>query len=70
MKTVDTRGYSCPEPVIRTKMAVEGGDKDIEVLLDSNVSVENVTRYLESQGFSVKREEKGGEYTLKAKKNA
>lgn len=29
MKTIDARGLSCPEPVIRTKNALASGEKGI-----------------------------------------
>lgn len=45
MKVVDTRGLSCPEPVILTKNAADSGEKELEVLVDTNVSKENVTRF-------------------------
>jgi len=45
MTEVDVRGLSCPIPVVKTKQAMESNPSDeITVLLDSNVSKENVTR--------------------------
>jgi len=42
-KEVDARGLSCPEPVIRTKQAIESIEQgEIEVLLDEEVAKENV----------------------------
>jgi tRNA 2-thiouridine synthesizing protein A len=65
MVEVDVRGFSCPVPVIRTKKAMEKNPKDIlTVLMETNVSKENVSRLAESQGYSVKVEEVSGEYRL------
>jgi tRNA 2-thiouridine synthesizing protein A len=65
MVEVDVRGFSCPVPVVRTKKAMEKNPKDIlTVLMETNVSKENVSRLAESQGYSVKVEEVSGEYRL------
>lgn len=62
---VDTRGRSCPEPVVLTKKAVDSYKSgDIEVLLDAQVAVENVTRFAKNKGFNVKKIEEEGEYKL------
>ncbi len=66
---VDARGRSCPEPVVLTKKAVDSYKSgDIEVLLDAQVAVENVTRFAKNKGFSVKKSEEEGEYKLILKK--
>lgn len=65
---LDTRGYACPEPVIMTKELVDKGEKKIEVLLDTNVSKENVSRFLTSNGYSVNIKEENGEFTIVATK--
>jgi len=54
MTEVDARGLSCPIPVVKTKQAMESNPKDeITVLVDSNVSKENVTRLAKSKKYSV-----------------
>ena len=50
---LDTRGYACPEPVIMTKDLVDKGEKKIEVLVDTTVAKENVSRFLISNGYKV-----------------
>ncbi|MBP3836725.1 MAG: sulfurtransferase TusA family protein [Pyramidobacter sp.] len=50
---VDTRGLSCPQPVVEVKKAVSGGDTTIEVLLDNPTSQANVTRFMTKQGYSI-----------------
>ncbi|MGB9840585.1 sulfurtransferase-like selenium metabolism protein YedF [Thermovenabulum sp.] len=70
MIRVDCRGRKCPEPVIMTKNALEENVniEDINVIVDNEVSKENVTKFLKSRGFSVKAEEKEGLFYLTAHK--
>ena len=62
-KTVDARGLSCPEPVLRLKQVIDQ-EKEIEVLVDSRVCVENCTRFGESKGYSVSVTGESGDYRL------
>lgn len=68
MKTVDTRGLSCPQPVIMVTREVMGGEKQFEVLVDSEASFENVTRLLENKSYKFSTEEKGDHKIIKAEK--
>ncbi|WP_425538330.1 sulfurtransferase TusA family protein [Microaceticoccus formicicus] len=68
MKEIDVRGYSCPEPVIRTMNAVKEGNAELEILVDTNVSKENVSRYLKENGYNVDVKETGDYYTIIGKK--
>jgi len=52
---IDTRGLSCPQPVVLVARAIEGGADRFEVLLDSEVSCENVGRFARSKGYAVER---------------
>ena len=53
--TVDARGLSCPQPVLMTLDEIKRIDKgEIEVLVDTDTSKENVTRAAESQGWKLK----------------
>ena len=53
-KTVDARGLSCPEPVLRVMDAINGlGSGTIEVMVDTATSCENVTRMAESMSCTV-----------------
>lgn len=62
---VDVRGYSCPIPVVKTKHAFETNPGEtIVVLLESEVSKENVLRLAQSEGYTGQVEEKDGEYRL------
>lgn len=69
MKTVDARGHSCPIPVVMVRKAVTS-DKpsELEVLVDNQCSVENVTRYAHSQGNTVETSAQGADFRLELKK--
>jgi tRNA 2-thiouridine synthesizing protein A len=57
MIVVDARGYSCPVPVVRTKEAIDNNPKaPLAVLVESEVSRENVCRLAKSRGYSVRVE--------------
>ncbi|MDR1740435.1 MAG: sulfurtransferase TusA family protein [Synergistaceae bacterium] len=52
--TVDARGLSCPEPVMRAKAALAGaGESEVEVLVDATAARDNVSRFARSQGREV-----------------
>lgn len=52
MEKIDARGLSCPAPVLETKATVENSHpRRIEVLLDNEPAKQNVTRFLNSQGY-------------------
>ncbi len=57
MVKIDTRGRSCPEPVLMTKKALTDSNKEIEVLVDNNTAKGNVKRFLENAGFKVSYKE-------------
>ena len=57
MIKVDVRGLSCPIPVVKTKKAIESNpDKPITVLVETEVSKENVTRLAQSKNYSIQEE--------------
>lgn len=57
---VDARGLSCPEPVIRTKKALDGlSGGHVEVLVGTATSRNNVTRYAENKGWRVTSRDNG-----------
>lgn len=63
MKQIDARGYSCPEPVLMTRAAVQKG-LPVSVLVDSMTPVNNITRFAENSGLSVRWEQKGSDFEL------
>ncbi len=63
MEYIDLKGMSCPQPVIETKRLIESRTIDeLDLLVDNGPPRENVTRYLESQGYcvAVEKEQPGG----------
>ena len=51
MKTKDCRGLNCPEPVLKTKQALEeGAPAGLTVIVDNEGSKNNVERLARSQG--------------------
>jgi TusA-related sulfurtransferase len=52
---VDARGLSCPQPVLMTLEEIKKlGEGEMEVLVDTDTSKENVSRAAESQGWQVR----------------
>ena len=66
MKTVDTRGQSCPAPIIALKRALkevlEG--ELFELQTDNKVSFNNVSRFLDDNNISYTVSEKGGLWSV------
>lgn len=59
---VDARGLSCPQPVLMTMDEIKKVKKgEIEVIVDTDTSKENVSRAAESKGWRVKEIREEGE---------
>lgn len=67
---IDTCGLSCPQPVLMFLNAVKKDpDGKFDVIVDMDVSRENVTRAAENRGFSIEPVDEGnGRVRLKARK--
>lgn len=53
MKTIDCRGLACPKPVIMTKKELEAiGNGELEVIIDNEAAKENVSKFVQSKGFT------------------
>ena len=70
MVVVNAMGKLCPEPVIMTKAEIEKGTAELEVLVDNDIAVSNVTRLLNTKGFTVDLTRSGNERRLTAKKTS
>ncbi len=68
MIRVNAMGKLCPEPVIMTKAEIEKGAAELEVLVDNDIAVSNVTRLLEGRNYTVEVSRSGNERKLTAKK--
>ena len=67
---IDCRNLACPEPVIRTKNALEGlknGEK-LEILVNSIAPKENISRFLKNQNVEFSVEQNGAETKITAVK--
>lgn len=68
---IDCRNLACPEPVIRTKNALEGlkkGEK-LEILVNSIAPKENISRFLKNQNVEFSIEQNGAETKITAVKD-
>jgi len=65
-RVLDARGLACPEPVVRTKKALEEGDFErLDILVDNVAARENVLRFASYSGCVVSGvDEKDGVFTL------
>jgi TusA-related sulfurtransferase len=51
---VDASGLSCPQPVLMTLNKIKAlGQGEVEILVDTDTSKENVSRAAESQGWEI-----------------
>ncbi|HPD77116.1 MAG TPA: sulfurtransferase TusA family protein [Spirochaetota bacterium] len=65
---IDARGLSCPQPVVLTQKAIKDGKSNFEILVDTEVSRENVLRCLEKNNFNSAVSEDGDTFIIKASK--
>jgi len=70
MKTLDTKGLRCPQPLIMLKEALLGlkEGEEIKVETDNETSLKNLVTYLNDQGVSPEVTTAGDVHTLLAKK--
>lgn len=65
MKSIDCRGLACPAPVLMAKEAIDKeGLTEFSIIVDNEASRQNVSRFLESQGFNVSVNKDGGAYRV------
>ncbi len=69
MKEIDCRGMACPRPVVTTKQALDQlQEGDFFIIVDNASSSENVERFAQSQGCSVKTEKRGEDFYVHIQK--
>jgi selenium metabolism protein YedF len=62
---LDLRGLMCPEPVLRTKKLLDGKPQGaVEVLVDSDINVMNLTRLANSLGLVLESQHGNEGYTV------
>lgn len=65
MQTIDNRGLACPEPVIRTKRALDALEHGVVLsLVDNLVAKENVLRLVQSLALAAEVTEEDGLYQI------
>jgi selenium metabolism protein YedF len=66
MKTVDTRGLTCPAPLIRTRQGLNEAapDEPVQILIDNPTSLSNVKRYLTDNKLEFTVREEGALATV------
>ncbi len=67
-KQINAMGLTCPQPVILTKQMLETMvvDTALEVLVDNEIAVKNVTKFAKSKGLEAEYIKKGDkEYVVK-----
>ncbi|MBQ7456319.1 MAG: sulfurtransferase TusA family protein [Desulfovibrio sp.] len=54
MREIDTRGLSCPQPVLLFHQAMKADNQSpMDILVDNEASLENVTRAATKNGWQV-----------------
>jgi len=70
-KELDLRGLTCPEPVLRTKKVIDDQTiQTVEVLVDSEVNVENLARLARSQNFAFSKDIHGDHFKVNLVRDA
>jgi len=65
MKEIDCRRLDCPEPVLRTKAALEEEDSGkLKIMVDNQVARDNVMRFLRSKNLQPEYQESEGIYQI------
>jgi len=68
MEKIDTRGMSCPQPVLMTKNALDKNPKGVDIIVDNNTAKGNVERFLKNSGFKYSIKEEGEDFIIEARK--
>jgi selenium metabolism protein YedF len=64
---IDARGLACPQPVLKTKQAVDQNHPlQLTVQVDNEAAVENVSRFLGTQGYDTAASGQGNAFTITA----
>ena len=70
MKTIDCRGLSCPEPVLRTRNALSEFPSEImTVVVDNETARENVLRFARNKGRTAEWQETDGLFYISIAEN-
>lgn len=62
---IDARGFSCPMPVVMVQKELKkSAPAELDVLVDNQTALENVTRFAGSQGYQVDSALEGADFRL------
>ena len=67
-KRIDARGLSCPQPVVLVSQAIADGNTDLEIIVDNEVTRENVTRLATRRGLKTDAREEGADIVIRTAK--
>lgn len=69
---IDCKGLDCPEPVIRTKKALEalGANEWLEIEIDSEIVLENVLKFIQYSGLNPELKELENGHIVRVQKQA
>lgn len=70
MNTIDARKLTCPQPLILTKNALEGGLNEVLVLVDNDTAKQNILKYSNKMGYNSEALDKNGVIEIKINKGA
>lgn len=68
MKRIDVRGLSCPQPVVLTQKELKEGFNVLEVIVDNEVSKENILRLLKRNGMTAELRKEGDDIVISIEK--
>jgi len=67
---LDCRGLACPGPVITVKNSVEAKNiNQLTVIVDNPAAKENVTRFLNKNGYNTETDQENTDFIIKASKD-
>lgn len=64
MKRIDARGLSCPQPVVLTQKVIKEGHDVLEVIVDNEVSKENILRLVNKSGMKSEIRKEGDDMVI------
>ncbi len=64
MKTIDTRGLSCPQPVVLVQKAIKAGYRYLKIQADLVVAKENIIRCASNNHLDCTVNEEGNEFVI------
>jgi selenium metabolism protein YedF len=65
MEKIDARGMACPEPVVMTKKALDGGASELQVLVDNEVARDNVSRLGKKMGCAIETSQSEQDFLIR-----